>query len=171
MSKIADSILNFGNKNMIPFNTEFKTTEIDENKKIANIFISIMAGESSVFYLYSVYNVDTQEKIAQVFLSGQYLIKVSNGEVTEWYEADRDGYDYVSFGKDFHPLEYYEMKDISTFVKKDIKTGEEIVDSTIGSFNSLPLDKQELLKDFEYKKNIFVWSQKFYGFIIEYVEE
>lgn len=167
---ISDQISNYAVKQGIPFLNNYNTSEKETNKKAVDMFLAIRTGEVESKYLYSVYNITNNQKVAQVFLAGSYLVKASNGEVIEWYQANYQGKDYVSFGLGDTPIEYYVLKTPSSFIKFDSVTNLEIVESTIGGVSSMPLDKQEILKDFTYKNNIFVWSNKSYGFIVEYVE-
>lgn len=126
-------------------------------------------------YLYSVYNASTKETIAQVFISGNYLVKVFNDNSVEFYVKDyiHNGfkYDYVSFGSGITPLEYYKANENgNSFSKYDIVTNEKLVDTYSGNYHSIPEDKKQLLSDFNNNHAIFAWSDKSYGFIVEYIE-
>lgn len=174
MNQISNQITNLAFSNQILFNLEYSTPEIESNKAIANEFLAIRTGDVNCKYLYSVYNATTNQKISQVFISGSYLIKVSNGAVTEFYESEYNlngnVYDYVAFGTGDTPIEYYVYNANSTFTKYSVDGSETPVLSTISGFNDMPSDKQALLNEFLSTDRIFVWSDKSYGFCVEYVE-
>lgn len=174
MNQISNEITLTAMDNGIYFNLSYSTPEIETNKAIANEFLAVKTGEVNCQYLYSVYNATINQKISQVFISGNYLVKVSDGVVTELYESEYDlngnVYDYVAFGTGDFPIEYYVYGDDSTFTKYTIDESEPPVLSVISGYASIPSDKQELLNSFAYTDRIFVWSNKSYGFCVEYVE-
>lgn len=174
MNQISNQITLSAMDNGIYFNLSYSTPEIETNKAIANEFLAIKTGNVGCQYLYSVYNATINQKISQVFISGNYLVKVSDGVVTELYESEYDlngsVYDYVAFGTGDTPIEYYVYNLNSTFTKYSIDETQAPVLSTISGFDDIPSDKQALLNDFSSTNRIFVWSDKLYGFCVEYVE-
>lgn len=148
-----------------------------ESKSIANEFCAIRFGISDVNYAYSVFNVDTQKLISRVYVasdeSTKYLVKVANSSITELYisNAECNGATrfYVALDLDTEqPIEYYDLVD--GIVTKYSLTGEPLVTTISCSFNQLPEDKQILLGNFSAKNKINSYSQKSYGFCIEFSE-
>lgn len=143
-------------------------------QQIANEFIAVKTGIVETTFNYRVYNATTEENISEVFVaedSNYYLIKVSGNQVTEWYQKNGqiDGitYDYVSLDLiTDQPIEYYIIT--GSLMSKYSLDGTLIVTTTLSGYQSIPEDKKPLLDNFSYINNIFAWSDKYYGFIVEY---
>jgi len=121
--------------------------------------------------LYSVYNATNKEVISQVFSYSDGLVKVTNKKVTEWYKANYklngNIYAYVSVSLETEqPLEYYVFVENENVFNKHNINGEFIVST---NFTQVPQDRISLLTNFEYKDTIMAWSDKSYGFCVEYL--
>lgn len=145
-------------------------------QQIANEFIATKTGIVETTFNYRVYNATTEENISEVFLAedgvDSYLIKVSGNQVTEWYQKNGQingvTYDYVSLDLiTDQPIEYYVIT--GSIMSKYSLDGTLIVTTTLLGYQSIPEDKKPLLDNFQYINNIFAWSDKYYGFIVEYV--
>jgi hypothetical protein len=163
--------------NFLTFKNLFQSVQTDEyykaNQEYANEFAAIRYGEPSTSYLYSVYNATTKEVISQVFGCNGDMIKVSNGQVSEWYKLnyllnDISHY-FVSLDPTTEePLDYYD-RDINSaaFVVNKYDLSGQFIVST--SFTPVPEDKISLLNGFDYSGTITAWSDKSYGFCVEYL--
>lgn len=150
---------------------------VDLNTKaIATQFIVIKTGIPEVTYNYSVYNATTKEYLSDVFAAvdaeNSYLIKVSNGEVTEWYHQNQvyNGVKHLYLSLDVNTdevLEYYDLISPS-LMHKFLLDGTFVVATQMGNYSSIPADKTSMLDDFEFKEWITAWSDKSYGFCIEF---
>ena len=145
------------------------------NQLVANEFIAIKEGIPSTQYDYSIYNATTKTYTNQVFIAqdatSTFLVKVLNGVVTEWYEENGviDGvqHAYVSLNLETgEPIEYYDI--VGTIMNKYSLDGTFIVSTHLTGYPTIPEDKLALLEDFPYDNSIFAWSDKTYGFIVEY---
>lgn len=150
---------------------------VDLNAKaVATEFIVVKTGIPEVVYRYSVYNATTKEYLSDVFAASDaestYLIKVSNGEVTEWYKQNEiyNGAKrlYVSLHVETDAvLEYYDLIS-ETVMHKFSLDGTFIVATKLGGYDTVPADKAAMLDDFPFKEWITAWSDKAYGFCAEF---
>lgn len=145
------------------------------NQLVANEFIAIKEGIAGTQYDYSIYNATTKTYTNQVFIAedatSTFLIKVLDGVVTEWYqqEGEIDGVKHSYISLDLttgNPIEYYDI--VGSVMSKYSLDGTFIVSTYLGDYSTIPQDKQTLLNEFLYSSNIFAWSDKTYGFIVEY---
>lgn len=148
----------------IPTNNYFKAS-----KEYADEFIAIRTGIAETEYSYSVYNATSKEVISHVFRAEEYLIKVAGEAVSEWYKQDGEingiRYSYISLDLDTGtPIEYYNV-DGPVMSKYDL-SGNQVVSTHF--FAPVPEDKAVLLDDFSHRESIFAWSDKDYGFIVEF---
>lgn len=147
------------------------------NQLIANEFIAIKEGIASTNYDYSIYNATTKTYTNQVFQAKDensiFLIKVLDGVVTEWYQQDGviNGVKHSYISLDINtgnPIEYYDI--VGNVMSKYSLDGTFIIATYLSDYFTIPQEKQSLLNDFPYNNNIFAWSDKTYGFIVEYKE-
>jgi len=145
------------------------------NQLVANEFIAIKEGIASTNYDYCIYNATTKTYTNQVFKAQDetsiFLIKVLDGVVTEWYQQDGviNGVKHSYISLDINtgnPIEYYEI--VGNVMSKYSLDGTFIVSTYFGDYSTIPQDKESLLNGFPYNENIFAWSDKTYGFIVEY---
>ena len=145
------------------------------NQLIANEFIAVKEGIVSTEYDYSIYNATTKEYTNQVFVTKDsnliFLIKVLDESVTEWYQQNGviDGVQHSFISLDLEtgdPIEYYDI--VGNVMSKYSLDGTFIVSTFLGNYSTIPQEKQTLLEGFPYIDNIFAWSDKTYGFIVEY---
>lgn len=143
------------------------------NQLIANEFCAIHYGNPNATYLYSVYNTATKEMISQVFGCDGDLIKVSNNEISEWYKANYslNGINHVFVSININtndPIDYYDwaINQAGSVMNKYDLNGQFIVST---NFTPIPQDKIYLLDGFEYINTITGWSDKYYGFCVEYL--
>jgi hypothetical protein len=121
-----------------------------------------------------IYNIDTNSKISEMYsiLGSTYLIKVDlNNEVKELYIMNptntKDAYIIAKNVENLEPIEYYINKQ-NTIEKYDYKTDKLLqVNNYVSSFEELPKEYKENLKDFEHKDRIFLYAKKPYGRIVE----
>jgi len=147
-------------------------------KAIASEFLAVKLGIAEVKYAYTNYNASTKQDISQVFFALEdatksYLIKVENDAVTEWYETNVEvngavrSWASLDLNTDT-PIEYYVLQGNTANWKYNL-AGEFIVATNFCSgVEGIPQDKLSLLDDFSYKDKIVAWSDKYYGFIVEY---
>jgi hypothetical protein len=145
------------------------------NQLLANEFIAIKEGIAGTQYDYSIYNATTKTYTNQVFIAedakSTFLIKVLDGVVTEWYqqEGEIDGVKHSYISLDLttgNPIEYYDI--VGSVMSKYSLDGTFIVSTYLGDYSTIPQEKRTLLNEFLYSSNIFAWSDKEYGFIVEY---
>lgn len=155
----------------------FDDTYFKDSKPYADEFSNIYLGFPETTYAYSVYNTTTDKLLSQVFIAGpfgeHYLIKVADGEVTEYYKygLEYKGKIYEFALLDFDtekPLELYSYNhDTHSTDKYDLE-GNFIVKTQMGSYYTMSEEEKQKVKDFPYKDTIERWSDKEYGFIVEY---
>ncbi len=150
---------------------------IDSYKIYANEFSAIHLGEVNCEYVYSVYNSNTKQIISRVYASESngylYFIKVTSNGVSEFYKSwgELNGQKHFFVSLDIvseEPVEYYDIVD-GCVVKFDLN-GNELSRTITESYDSIPEDKKYLLDDFTFKDSITAWSDKSYGFIVEFYE-
>lgn len=168
--KIVLTIVNKPTKQPTSFDNEM----VSVGNKV-KAFLQTKGISDTVYYGYTAYNVTTGQEISHVFSTGKYLIKVGISapyDVLEWYENavnfNGEKFQWVSRDKqDNSILEVY--RETETGVDKFLNDGTTFIVSTVfGDFSTLPVEKQILLADFLYKNDIIMWSDKSYGFIVEY---
>lgn len=122
-------------------------------------------------YIVTMYNVSTDQLLANLFGCDEQLVKVLNGAVTEWYEegvtVGANKYAYVS--KD---LTNGRVLDRYTFDQRGlVKVGPEALEPTItrfGGFESVPPSMKVALRNFEYRNKVTAWSLKADGLVVEF---
>lgn len=169
---INDYFVNQGMYQGVRFNNPSES-----DKAIANEFVAIKLGISEVTYFYTVYNATTKTIISRVFECSEgginYLIKVSSGQVTEWYKANTEfnGSVKLFVALDVNTdevIEYYETQ--AGVVTKYSTDGTPIVTTIWCGYDAIPTDKKQLLADFSFKDTIQAYSDKSYGFCVEFSE-
>jgi hypothetical protein len=160
------------------FSTYTKNDEIDGNKLYANEFAAIHLGVGECEYVYTVFNATINEIISRVYctsgIDGMYYIKVANNSVTEWVKVNGEyngkSHLFVALSiEDGNPIEYYDIDGSMVVTKYDLD-GNAIVQTIMSGFESIPEDKKHLLDSFAFKDCITAWSNKTYGFIVEFFE-
>jgi hypothetical protein len=99
---------------------------------------------------------------------------VANESVTEWAlsGAEYNGKNrlFVALSiNDSSPIEYYDRDENGIVIKYNLN-GEELVRTITNGYESIPEDKKYLLENFQFKDSITAWSDKSYGFIVEFYE-
>lgn len=145
------------------------------NQLVANEFIAVKEGIPSTDYDYCIYNATTKEYTNQVFVAKDvdtsFLVKVLDGAVTEWYQENgvinEVQHSYISLDLETgNPIEYYDI--VGNVMSKYSLDGTFIVSTYFGDCSSISKENQLLLDGFQYNNGIFAWSDKSYGFIVEY---
>jgi hypothetical protein len=120
----------------------------------------------------TVYNATTKSVLSYLFTNGQFIVKVSvNAEVLEWYESDVvvNGTNYAYVSRDTVTGEVIDKYvNTGTELYKTTQAGEVVVTSFTG-YSGIPDNYKPLLDDFDFKDRILCWSNKEYGFIVEYI--
>jgi hypothetical protein len=135
-------------------------------------FLSDKGLSSNVEYLVSMYNITQKALLANLFACEKHLVKVLNGEVIEWYEADIaiDGKKYTFVSKDLTTgaaVDKY-ILDQRGLVKFCDDASVEPTITNFGTYASMPQLMRPLLSSFEHREHIRAWSLKPYGLIVEY---
>lgn len=172
----SDTINNYftyqGLFNSIPINNLFAAEQA-----IASEFLAVKLGIVEVEYAYTNYNATTKQDISHVFSAKDgeknYLIKVSGDSVTEWYETNVEVNgavrSWVSYDLETdQPIEYYELQGYTANWKYDLSGNFIVATNFCSGSQGIPEDKLSLLDDFIYKHRAVAWSDKAYGFIVEY---
>lgn len=110
------------------------------------------------------WNATTKQDIAQLYEYNNFIVKAFNNEILELYESNVNGYAFVS--RDINTNEIIDTYQFNDDKSKLIKNNE--VETVFGDYNTIPDEFKPLLDDFEYKDKIVHWSNKSYGFIVEY---
>lgn len=142
---------------------------------IAQKFAESKSITSIVLYALTNYNATNQQDIANVFVAGNYLIKVANNQVSEYYESDVvvDGVKYAWVSKNTQTDDIID-KYVTVENGLDKYTPDataEPVRTHFGGYRTIPDNLKPLLDNFEYKEFIQIWSVKSYGFIVEYKKQ
>ena len=150
-----------------------------EDQKIANMFFAIKYGVVDTKYGATSYNATTKQHRARLFtaeIDGKpHWAKVADGEVIEWYKMYETVNGITYEGASYDPIteeliDVYKLDhEVAKWRKYDLN-GNHIVDTYLGHFEQMPEDKKALFDDFERKYTISSWSDKSYGFIVEYEE-
>lgn len=153
--------------------SEYVYEEHTQDKNVATEFIAVKQGISEVGYLYSTYNATTKQISSRVYTAENYLIKVSGGAVTEWYERDGtyQGAQHLFVALDVvtdAPIEYYDYVDGVT--KKYLLDGTFVVDTVSCAYDTLSNDQKLSLADFRFKTMVYTYSNKTYGEVYEFRE-
>lgn len=123
-------------------------------------------------YRLTYFNQETQSNIADLFGNKDYVVKVENGVVSEWYQyrVVVDGVLY--FGVSLNPVtNAVEDKYLETqqgFVKLPMDPMEKPTPIINGGWYSIPDENKAQLSNFPYKASIQKWVSRPYGFILEY---
>jgi hypothetical protein len=130
---------------------------------------------NGVTYDHTNFNVDTEEDWANYFAWGNNnLIRSRNGEVTEYYYSDTEyngtTYPWVMYDNTTNqPTEYYEYVEGGFAKYSIVDPSQPVVYTYVAThFDDLPVEEQVKLIQFPYKNTIVGYSQKSYGFIVEY---
>jgi len=129
---------------------------------------------NGVTYDHTNFNADTEEDWANYFAWANGLIRARNGEVTEYYYADAEYngtlYPWVMYDNTTNqPTEYYEYIEGGFAKYSIVDPSQPVVYTYIAThFDDLPVEEQVKLIQFPYKNTIVGYSQKSYGFIVEY---
>jgi hypothetical protein len=124
-------------------------------------------------YLNSIYNATTKQVLCQVFVSGEFLVRVYADNRTELFQQNAvvNGvtYDYVYFENN-EPITYYTPTgDDISFSEYDFAANTQQWVKYSQHYDTIPADKKLLLSDFAYNDRIFAWSDQQIGFIVEYL--
>lgn len=125
-------------------------------------------------YLNSIYNATTKQILCQVFISGEFLVRVYADNRTELFQENAvvngTTYDYVYFENN-EPITYYmPTGDNVSFCEYDFATNTQQWIKYSEHYDTIPADKKPLLDDFAYNNQIFAWSDQAIGFIVEFIE-
>ncbi len=141
------------------------------DKLAVDSFLAAKGVNKESVYLVTMYNVSTNQTLANLFSCDGQLVKVLNGAVTEWYEegvtVGATKYAYVS--KD---LTNGRVLDRYSFDQRGlVKVGPEALEPTItrfGGFESVPPAMKVLLRNFEHRNKVTAWSLKADGLVVEF---
>lgn len=153
--------------------------EFETDRKAVNDFLlskGLKDDTGIPVYLYSVFNVTTNQIMSHVFdkSSGPYTVKVKNGEILEWYEIFRDynpsQRSYNSVSRDLITGDIIDkyVFDETGLKKLPTKEGEKATMTYSCSYRSLPHWIKKMLENFEHKEYIWCYSFKSYGLIVEF---
>jgi len=147
--------------------------QIAADLEIANQYIrDFKISSQPVLYILTNFNVTTNQDIANVFSVGKYLIKVSNNQVSEFYDSNVtiDGETFPWVSRD--PLTGKIVDKYRAFANGLEKYTQDPtadpVRTYVGGYDTIPESLRPALEDFPYKYSIQHWSVKSYGFIVEY---
>lgn len=126
----------------------------------------------STTYAATYYSATTQADIANLYASGKYFVKVDSTGIVEWYESgvtvNSTLFAFVS-----RNLLTDAVEDVYSQVNNELiknPTDATPTKTVYGGYFSVPTDKIDLLDSFLYKTAIQRWSDKPYGFIVEYTK-
>lgn len=129
----------------------------------------------TVQYLLTNYNATTQQDIANIFALDNYLIKVADNQVSEFYQANVKindvVYAWVSRNVQTNDVIDKYVLTANGLDKYTPDTSQQVVRTNFGGYKTIPDDLKPLLENFKYKDNIKMWSVKNYGFIVEYSKQ
>jgi len=130
---------------------------------------------------HAIYNLTTHGVWSRTFRyntedGALWHIKVHDGSVTDWYKAESEvngvHHAWVTFDLTTgEPLEVYDNEAVNV-LKKTILNDPDAptVTTTFVTFDGLPDGYKSVLADWPQRDAIFSWSNRFYGQIVEYVE-
>ena len=121
---------------------------------------------------WGVYNVDSKVMVAVGYYCrfGFDLVKVKNGEVSEYYRRliSEKKYAYIAYDlNSLEPIEYYKNIGQQEW-KFDWHTGEKKQVNTFCDYFGLPTDIRLAINDFQFKYNVFGYAMKPYGRVVEF---
>lgn len=124
-------------------------------------------------YLNSIYNATTKQVLCQVFVSGDFVIRVFADNTIELFQKNAvvngTTYDFVYFENN-EPITYYmPTGDDISFNEYDFATNTQQWVKYSQHYDTIPADKKVLLSDFAYNDRILAWSDQQVGFIVEYI--
>lgn len=141
------------------------------SQKAANTFLLSKGVKESALYCRTIFNVDTDSDIADMFKCAEHWVKVSNGAVVEWYTegyTTPEGEEIFGVSRDLEsgdPIDEYRLR--RHWIEKRDTTGNTTL--TLSCFYyELPYEVQKNLIDFPFKDRVINYSKKPYGDIIEY---
>lgn len=125
------------------------------------------------YYIFSQYREQEPQK-SHLFVSAETIVKISEtGDIIQEYFLNRikNGikYDLVALDSNNNIIEYY-VPDTDKYTKYDVNTDENLSIVHVGNWDTVPLDKQQLLQSFDKKDRVFSWSDKTTGFVLHYRE-
>lgn len=149
----------------------------DKARAVTQEYSNKKLNGKSIQYLYSVFNCNEQKTTHHLYLvvadNAAYGVKIclTLFTVVELYKQQHNDANFaVSLDLNTHEvLELYEHVD-NYIIKKNLN-GAEVVKTFIGGYETLPESKKQTLADFEHKDRILRWSNKPYGFCLEYIEQ
>lgn len=146
--------------------------QIPKDMLVAQQFASAKNITDTVVYALTNFNTTLQKDIANVFSVGKHLIKVSDNQVSEFYEAgvtvDGEVFPWVSVDLQTGAILDKYRNTTNGLEKYTQDPNAEPVRTYFGGYETVPATLKPLLVDFAYKDSIEIWSVKSYGFIVEY---
>lgn len=153
--------------------------EFESDRKAVNDFFlskNLKSDVGTPVYLYSVFNVTTNEIMSHAFdnSSGPHFVKVKSGEILEWYEyyygfdSTQRKYDAISrnlITGDILDKYVFDENGVKKLPRKD---GEQPTITYSCLYRNLPFWIKKLLENFVYKEYIRCYSFKSYGLIVEF---
>lgn len=140
--------------------------------------------EHQLTYAHSVYNLTTKDYRSNTFAYQKnghtWHLKVTHGELTDIYQQnvtiDDVNYEWVTYDLQTGNLfEYYiaTEKDGFRINQKYLFANNkyEYPFYFVNSFDDIPSEQRVAIWDMSWKNNIVTWSQKPYGFIVEYQKQ
>ena len=151
----------------------------------AQSFLSGKGVDLRCKYSYAVSDPATQKPASYIFFAtdkttvGYYVkVNIARCEVAEWYRHDDiqrkipvSGWAALDIdsGK---PVEYYKFDNVDGFLvekKYNSKTKELLSVNNFQKFAELTAEQQELIRDLPFKRTSVCWSNKPYGFTVEFL--
>lgn len=145
--------------------------DVPVSKESAVDFLLAKGISGHTRYTLTVFNIDTFEDVSDVFICGKYWVKTTLKDVLEWYKegyTTPEGENVFGVSLDLltgEPVDIYRV--FSDGVNKTAPDGAVTV-TRYTTYEQLPVEVQEKLKDFPFKDSISMYSEKPYGRVIEY---
>lgn len=174
------------------------TAQINYEINCGKQFLANKSYDCDLVYEHTILNVDNNENLGRVYFckanSKTLFVKIKNDAVIEYYIQEAFDNYYVAQSFDLNtsePLEIYRWLDanlqeipfesvnfdlqklMSTSVvlgKFDLNRNLLATTNMNASYDDMPIDKQELLKNWEYKNKIINIKQQTYGYVVHYIE-
>lgn len=140
---------------------------------VASLFFAGIGATTNTRYLVTVHNATMQQDTSHIYTSGDFLAKVSltTGRVVELYKRNvvYDGTSYAYASLTLDTLEVIELySENSSTLTKHTRDGSTTI-THYGGYNTIPPHLQRNLAHFNHCNRITQWSEKPYGFIVEYI--
>lgn len=162
--------------------------ETNTEQKSESFWLDVMSCgdkfEHELYYAHSVYNLTTKDYRSNTFEYKKdghiWHLKITHGELTDIYQhnvvINNTQYEWVTYDLNTNELfEYYLSKTINNtrINEKYLFENNEYQYPFyfVNSFDELPCEPKITLWDMPWKNNIVTWSQKPYGFIVEYKKQ